>query len=378
MAHAKPSFFVTCNETHIHLLHEALERFLAVLTTGQQGMETTSFQEDISWFDVREWGVEGKGWKDTLNYYGRLPRRAEKLLPELGQRGRHATGLSCDFETNAHRIEGGWRLRLKQLDEPNMNRATFSGLDLYARDKTTWRWAGSAHKHDSRRAHDTLVSDMNPVMRRFRLYLPLRNPVVRLEIGVPRSAKFIPIAPRTTKPIVYYGSSIVHGAYASRAGVIHPSVLGRRLNRPVINLGFSGQAKMHAAMAHLLGELDPAVFVLDPLPNMDAPLVKERAEKFLRILLDARPQTPVVMVEDFPMTQAWIRPSLFRAHKAKWKVFSQIYRKLRDDGYSQLSYVEGLHSLGDDSTGSFDGIHPNDVGYERLANHLLPALRQIL
>jgi hypothetical protein len=335
-------------------------------------------EADLCWFDVREWGVEGKGWNDTANYYGRLPRRAEKSLPELGQKGRHATGLSCEFETNAHRIESRWRLQLKQLDEPNMNRATFSGLDLYARDKTTWRWAGAARNHKSRQARDTLVMDMNPVTRRFRLYLPLRNPVVRLEIGVPRGATFVPIAPRTTKPIVYYGSSIVHGAYASRAGVIHPSVLGRWLNRPVINLGFSGQAKMHEAMAHLLAELEPAVFVLDPLPNMDAPLVKERAEKFLRILGEARPQTPVVMVEDFPMTQAWLRPSHLRAQKAKWKVFSQIYRRLRDGGYSQLNYVEGLHSIGDDNSGTLDGIHPNDAGYERLAKNLLPTLRQIL
>ena len=135
---------------------------------------------------------------------------------------------------------------------------------------------------------------------------------------------------------------------------------------------------MHEAMAHLLAELDPAVFVLDPLPNMDAPLVKERAEKFLRILLEARPHTAVVMVEDFPMTQAWIRRGHMRYHRTKWKEFSRIYRKLKDEGYSRLTYVEGLHSIGDDNTGTIDGIHPNDVGYERLAKNLLPTLLEIL
>ena len=340
--------------------------------------KTNKSQDDLQWFDVREWGIEGKGWTDTRHYYERLPRRAQKLLPDLWPMSRHGTGFSCDFETDAPRIHARWTLQLKQLDEPNMSRAAFSGLDLYARDKGIWRWAGAAHSHESRRASALLTDEVKPLKRRFRLYFPLRNPVVRMEIGVPRGAKFTPISPRAAKPIVYYGSSIVHGAYASRAGVVHPSTLGRWLDRPVGNLGFSGQATMHEALAHLLAELDPAVFVLDPLPNMDEKLVNQRAEKFLRILCAARPATPVVMVEDFPLTYAWMRPSNLNAHRSKWKAFSRIYRKLRDAGYPHLHYVEGLHSIGDDSTGTLDGIHPNDVGYERLAKNLLPTLRKII
>jgi len=341
-------------------------------------IKNNKLEGELQWFDVRDWGIEGKGWIDTRHYYERLPRRAEKLLPDLWQMSRHSTGFSCEFETDAPEIHARWVLLMEQLDEPNMNRATFSGLDLYAREKGTWRWAGAAVNHKSPRASDCLVTDMKPLKRRFRLYLPLRNPVVRLEIGAPRGAKFTPIPPRTMKPLVYYGSSIVHGAYASRPGVVHPSILGRWLNLPVINLGFSGLAKMHEPMAHLLAELKPAVFVLDPLPNMDDELVKERADKFLRILCQAHSDTPVVMVEDFPLTHAWIRPAHLQTHRAKWKTFSRIYRKLKDDGHSSLHYVEGLHSIGDDSVGTVDGVHPNDIGYERLAKNLLPTLQRIL
>jgi len=342
-------------------------------------MTTKSNQTDldIQWFDVRDWGIEGKGWLDTTCYYERLPRRAETLLPDIWTMSRHCTGFSCDFETDADSICAKWNLRLKQLDAPIMTRATFSGLDLYALDQGIWRWAGVGLNHNSRCAQDWLVRDMKPLKRRFRLYFPLRNPVSGMKLGVPRAAKFTPIPPRTTKSIVYYGSSIVHGAYASRAGMVHPSILGRWLDRPVVNLGFSGLAKMEEAMAHLLAELDPSIFILDALPNMDAELVKERARKFLDILCKARPNTPVVMVEDFPLTHAWIHSTAISEHQRKWDVYSRIYRDLRAAGNLNLHYVEGLHSIGDDNEGTIDGIHPNDLGCQRLAKNLLSTLREI-
>ena len=340
--------------------------------------ESDQIGVDFQWFDVREWGIEGKGWVDTTCYYERLPRRAKQLLPDLWTMSRHCTGFSCDFQTDAVRICAQWNLRLKQLDEPNMTRATFSGLDLYANDKGTWRWAGVGCNHNNQRASDCLLKEVEPIMRHYRLYFPLRNPVSGLKIGVPSEAKFKPNPPRTTKSILFYGSSIVHGAYASRAGMVYPSILGRWLDRPIINLGFSGRAKMERELAYLLAELDPAVFVLDPLPNMDLQLINERAEEFLSILCEARPDTPIIMVEDFPLTHAWIHQKALCEHQLKWDAFARIYHKLQDAGNSNLHYVEGLHSIGDDNAGTVDGIHPNDLGCKRLANNLLPTLRKIV
>ena len=78
----------------------------------------------------------------------------------------------------------------------------------------------------------------------------------------------------------------------------HAAILGRRLDRPVINLGFSGNGKMEPELAGLLAELDPAAYVLDCLPNMTAAEVEARVEPFVRALRRARPQTPIVLAED--------------------------------------------------------------------------------
>jgi hypothetical protein len=51
-------------------------------------------------------------------------------------------------------------------------------------------------------------------------------------------------------------------------------------------------------MATLLAELDPAVYVLDCLPNMTAAEVAERVEPLVRTPRKAHPEAPIVMAED--------------------------------------------------------------------------------
>ena len=106
---------------------------------------------------------------------------------------------------------------------------------------------------------------------------------------------------------MFYGTSIMQGACASRTGMAQSSIIGRRINAPVINLGFSGNGKMEPEIARLLAELDPSVYVIDALPNMEAVLVKERAEAFVRTLREARPTTPIILVEDRTYADAhWV------------------------------------------------------------------------
>jgi len=332
----------------------------------------------LNWFNVENWGIEGKGWVNTANYYDRLPPKAESLLPDLWPMSTNPTGHCVFFETDASEIHAQWILRSPELDEPNMSRVNFSGLDLYAHDGQRWCWAGATSAFNNQLAKTCLVDEIIPEKRLYRIYLSARNSVQHLEIGVPSDSFFKPVKPRLIKSIVYYGSSIIHGAYASRPGMNHPAVLGRWLDRPVVNLGFSGEAKMHEPMAYLLAELDPAVYVLDALPNMDIQLLNERAENFLTILASAKKQTPIVIVEDFPLTNGWIRKNALKLHQEKWKSFHQVYRKLQKHGFNHIHYVKGVHSIGDDHEGTLDGIHPNDLGYRRLAENLFPVLKEIL
>ena len=336
-------------------------------------------KKKISWFDISSWGIEGKGWDDTQRYYDRLPFRARRSIPQaVWDLSRSATGMCAFFESNASRIHARWRLRTPQLGEPNFSVAGFSGLDLYARDKGAWRWCGAGHGVHDQKPRQALVEGIVPTARQFLVYLPLRNPVVKVEIGVEQGSWLKPVAPRKERPMVYYGTSIAHGAYASHAGMVHSSILGRWLNKPVINLGFSGVARMDVEMAELMNELNAAIYVIDTLPNMDPALIKERAEPFLHKIREAHPTTPLVLVEDRPHTNAWIKPDLMKFHEENWRELSRVFSKLRKAGDRNLHYVKGRSLFGDDNEASLDASHPGDLGFMRMAEHLYPALKGLV
>ena len=65
-----------------------------------------------------------------------------------------------------------------------------------------------------------------------------------------------------------YGTSIAQGGCATRPGLAWTSILARKLDRTVINLGFSGNGRMEKELVSLLAELNPSIYVLDCLPNL--------------------------------------------------------------------------------------------------------------
>jgi len=324
----------------------------------------------LLWHDIREWGVEGKGWKDTAKYFDRLPVSARKVVPEMVWNLSHsASGMAVLFETDASEIHARWALESEITYERN--------FPLYAWTGKTWRWAGVGRQIQSRSPEQLLVGGLKPGYRRYLLYLPLRNPVLKVEMGVPKGSKFKAVPPRKAAPLVFYGTSIVQGGNASHAGMAHPSILGRWLNRPVINLGFSGNGRMESELAVLLGELRAQVYILDCVRNMDPGMIRERAENFVRILRKIRPRTPIIMVEEQPCTNSWIKPALLLDNRQKCRAYRDAYTKLVKSGVKDVCYVRGKSLFGDDSEASLDGIHPSDLGFMRMAESLYPVLRRL-
>jgi len=358
---------------------------VAVLVTGARaaGADVVSvepkIEEGVAWYDVQAWGVEGRGWSETKRYFDRLPGKAEGVVRgPVWSLSRHSAGMCARFATDATEISARYTLLSDNVAMPHMPATGVSGLDLYARDdRGQWRWV-AVTRPTGKEVKARLASGIAPGRREYLVYLPLYNGVESLEIGVPQDASFEPLAPRTDKPIVYYGTSIAHGACASRPGMSFSAILGRWLDRPVLNLAFSGNGRMDPEVVDLLAELDPAVYCIDCLPNMQGPDVAERTEPLVRKLRKARPETPIVLIEDRTYTNAWLLPSSRERHAQSRAAFRAAYERLADDGVEGLHYVEGEHLLGDDNEGATDGSHPSDLGMMRMAESLEPVLRPLL
>jgi lysophospholipase L1-like esterase len=254
-----------------------------------------------------------------------------------------------------------------------------AGLDLYVRDgQGQWRFLGIGKPSLEDRTSVQMASGLHPGRHEYMLYLPLYVGVETLRLGIEPGRSIGPLPPRTGKPIVFYGTSIVQGGCASRAGMCYTAILGRRLDQPVVNLGFSGNGQMEIEIAGLLAELDPRVFVIDALPNVTPPQATDRGEPFLRRLCTARPQTPVVVVENITYTNSFLKKELSDNITTKNAAIRRVCDTLRREGFDNLQLVEAGGILGDDGEAAVDGVHPTDVGFLRMADALEPVLRPLV
>jgi lysophospholipase L1-like esterase len=210
------------------------------------------------------------------------------------------------------------------------------------------------------------------------LYLPLYNGTEGVEIGLAPGCRLGAVPPRCHKPIVFYGTSIVQGGCASRPGMVYSAILQRRLDRPVINLGFSGNGQMEAEVADLLAELEASAYVIDAMPNMQASNVVERTLYMVRAIRRAHPDAPILLVEDRTFASAAFLAWRRQEHAARREALGRACRALLDEGVTGLHYVAGAGLLGDDAEATVDGSHPTDVGFMRIADALEPVLRPLV
>ncbi len=364
-----------------------LSALLAAAALGLLLLSTLEAEEELKWYDLQELGVEGKGWTDTESYYDRLPATAKGVVRDpVWSLSRNSAGMCLRFRTDARSIHGRWSLLSANLDMNHMPSTGVSGLDLYARDEAAtdprlaWRWVGLGRPEKQEGNEARLVTGLPDGTREYLLYLPLYNGVTKVEVGVPVGAglEAVQLDEAAARPIVIYGTSITQGGCASRCGMAYPAIIGRRLNRPTINLGFSGNGQAEPEMAALLAELDPAVYVLDCLPNLSAEMTAERIEPMVQTIRAAHPDTPIVLVENISYQAGWLLPGTKNAYMSKNEALEAGYDRLIAAGVANLYYVPGGDLLGDDSEATVDGTHATDLGFWRMAGVLTPVLREIL
>ncbi len=347
------------------LLDEALTSATTRGTVLNAAEATQESDSKLLWYNAQQLAIEGKGWADTEAFYERLPARARAHVTEtVWTLSKRTAGLAVRFATDSGTIAAVWDGGTAMN---HMAATGNSGLDLYARREGRWVFRGVG-RPQPQRTTATLVSGRPGELTEYLLYLPLYSPVKELLIGIDPGARLVrPPAPRT-QPIVFYGTSITQGGCASRAGMCHTAILGRWLDRAVINLGFSGAGKMEPEMATLLGELDAALFVLECLPNMTTDMVRERVRPFVRALRAARPTTPILLVES----------PLGVPDNPGNRALREAYADLLQEGVSRLHYLPGDTQLAGPENGTVDGVHPTDLGFHRMAMAYEPILRAVL
>ena len=346
--------------------------FLGILAHAQK----------IVYTDAKEFPVYGKISEKTNERYERLPSELENVSrKDVWRLGRSSAGLYIRFRSNTTSMRVKWQSTFDN-EQNHMTDLGTRGLDLYALVNGEWRAVAPVRPTSKGVNEWTIIRNMLPEQREYMLYLSLYDGVKALEIGVDEGAYIGQpevASPSTEKPIVMYGSSILQGGCASRPGMAYTNIIGRRFDREVFNLGFSGNARLDMEIAHLMASVKaPGAFVLDFVPNSSDKLINEAAEKFFRVLRDAHPDVPVIFVEDpiFPRTA--FDTKLHEEVVGRNIAMTQLFKRLKKAGERKIYYVSAKKMLGDDGDATVDGSHFTDVGALRYVENIMPALKKAL
>ncbi|MBN3583452.1 SGNH/GDSL hydrolase family protein [Algoriphagus aestuarii] len=318
--------------------------------------------------------ISGQAWATEVpSIYHRLPARAEGEVREaVWSLSKQSAGLSIRFWSNADSIHVRYSVT-RGISMPHMPATGVSGLDLYSKSYDgEWLRAWGKYSIKEESEYIFIINDDSSkyaeLGREYQLLLPLYNEVSDLEIGVGGEFFFDALPVRREKPVVAYGTSICQGACATRPGMAWTNILERKLERPVMNLGFSGNGKLEYEVLELLAEIEAKVYVLDCLPNLspDRDDVYNLTLNAVRLLKSKRPDVPIILTEHVGYADAFVNIKNDDMVKRLNEQYQKAFLQLKEDGVSGIYLLkkEDL-ALGFDSF--VDIIHPNDIGMEEYA-----------
>ena len=339
----------------------------------RMAVEKAVVTNGVKWIDGRFLPIEGRVFDDVEHYYDRLPSNVTtRVNGGVRSMKHHTAGMQFRFSTDSKKLVFKWVPYSGSLAMNHMPATGVSGIDIYKFDAASGKWLYVKTGRISDAKGGEVSTGWTPGTPCL-VNLPLYNGIKKFTLGIDTNATVSALEPRKSgiaKPVVFYGTSITHGGCCSRPGMSFVNIVGRDLDVPVVNLGFSGSGKMELEMSEHLARIDASCYVLDCIWNMNIGLVKSNYEPFIRNLRRLRPDTPIVMAE---WCDVYCRPG-----DARDEFMKELYARLIAEGWKNLVYLPKDKMYSGDLEGTVDGCHPNDLGMRSLADAFGAAVREAL
>ncbi|HZU26588.1 MAG TPA: SGNH/GDSL hydrolase family protein [Bryobacteraceae bacterium] len=334
------------------------------------------------WIGLSASGVE----VDGLPWFGenggelyRLPvKHKDSYRKPVWELAESPSGGRIRFRTNSTSLA----IRLEYPEPPgmkNMHAFGQTGIDLYADGVYRDTAIASRDSKPGMTQEHTYFTKQPRVYREITLYLPLYIPVRVLGIGIDSDAVVQAPGPfALTKPVVFYGTSITQGGCASRSGMSYQAILGRMLNIDFVNLGFSGNGTGEPELAAAVASIEASAYVLDFAQNN--PTVESlRAvyEPFINAIRSRHADTPVLLITPiYASHESWAPDPRLDGMR---ELIRAVAARRIGAGDRNLQIVEGEDLIGPErGAGLVDGTHPNDLGFEWMAEGLAARLSTVL
>jgi len=349
----------------------------SILLSGSAIFSMNAPHDSIRYYDGQSFTVIGK-FHAEKNYRRFPPKYENTLREEVWNLGQHSAGISIRFRSNSPFINVKWVVKNDAVMD-HMPFTGIKGIDLYSYVDGKWKYI-STGRVKGKSNEFMMVNNAGDNFREYLLNLPLYDGTDTVLIGISNSSTIsLPQENYLTakKPVVYYGSSIAQGGCASRPGMLFTNILARKLDRPFINMGFSGNGTFDLSVGDALCETDAALYVIDCNPNTNKEQIYQRSVDLVMKLHRERPEVPILFVEAFPYTNGFTKKEDSGNTKKNLEL-KRAYETLKSSGIKNLYYRKGDDLIGYDYEGTVDGVHPNDIGMLRIAEALEPTILKLL
>ncbi len=317
--------------------------------------------------------VFGVPFFDTQKQFERLPEMVRKESEGLGFRGRACPGARIGFRTDASEFIVKVSLKTLSVD---IGMALYSAQSVIAMvgDRQHAKFAGMMCPPDYATKIFEKTFIKNSYMEEVTLWLPRNEILEDIEISLPEGCLVAPPTPYQYGPALYYGSSITEGGCCCNVTNGYNALLSRWLDLDYYNFGFSGSAKGELAVADYINQIDFSLLVLDYDYNAPSPEhLADTHEAFYRRIREKHPTVPVIILS---------RPSAYFSEEdeIRRKIVARTYQHALSEGDRNVYYVDArtYFSGKDRALCLIDGIHPNDLGFYRMAEAIYPTMKEIL
>ena len=345
-------------------------------------VNTTIGDAEVVWHDVRKppFSLHGFIKPETESFFYRVRRDVAEATSEgVDLLSQESAGGRVRFSTDSPYVAIRAKFRVVGRSS-HLTLVSTAGFDLYIDGEFGSRYVAEYRMpYDMADSYEQIIHLEKSVIRSYTINFPVHSVVETLEVGLMPGAQLgASRAYRDILPVTFYGSSIVHGTAASRPGLIYPCVISRELNLDFRNIGFSGQALGEPVLGRWMAELPTSVFVCDYDHNAPDPEhLAATHYPLYEIIREKNPDLPYIMIT---RPNYWTRPTEREVILRRRAIIMESYLKARRQGDQNVYFIDGLSFFtGPAQYGNtMDSIHPNDAGFQRMADSIGAVIRHIL
>jgi lysophospholipase L1-like esterase len=150
------------------------------------------------------------------------------------------------------------------------------------------------------------------------------------------------------------------------------------LNVDFVNLGFSGNGKGEPALARAVADIDASYYVLDFAQNN--PTVESLTQvyaPFVETIRSKHQDTPILVITPiYSARESWSADARLNGMR---ELIRHVAAQRIASGDRNIEIVEGTDLIGPSrGDGLVDGTHPNDLGFEWMAEGLSRRISKVL